>query len=281
MAEETDGLEEAIEGQIRVVLTAAIQSAERVAQAREQALERARRTNERELAEVQSRFDAERRTARAELANVYRPEWWDGATPQRLGDTYALATAWAGEDAEAQRAKDAMRAELRSRYGVDPAELPRDAAALRGAVESAERDRVATDAEWRRVREESAEALLLTQNADAAERAAEQARAAAEFEPDPSDQVDAEHEAKRLEDRAVHLRDGAAERYDSAERREATARELEAAGLDREAVATRMRADVSQAEPATQATRSTPGRASKPRRGRGFGSSRQNAGLTR
>jgi hypothetical protein len=54
--------------------------------------------------------------------------------------------------------------------------------------------------------------------------------------------------------------------YDSAERREGTARELEAAGLDRELVATKMRADVSQAKPATEAVTTTrTGRAAKAR----------------
>lgn len=42
-------------------------------------------------------------------------------------------------------------------------------------------------------------------------------------------------------------------RYDSAERRHVTARELETLGLDQELVATRMRADVSQAKPVSEA----------------------------
>jgi hypothetical protein len=43
--------------------------------------------------------------------------------------------------------------------------------------------------------------------------------------------------------------------YDTAERRQSRARELEAKGIDQKVIATRMRADVSQGRPATEAVR--------------------------
>ena len=69
--------------------------------------------------------------------------------------------------------------------------------------------------------------------------------------------------------------------YDSAERRAATARDLEGKGIDHEVVATRMRADVSQAKPATEATAGGPQKAPKARRSRGRGAQVQRAGLDR
>ncbi|MBX9246204.1 hypothetical protein ICW40_15505 [Actinotalea ferrariae] len=56
---------------------------------------------------------------------------------------------------------------------------------------------------------------------------------------------------------ATHARAGAVAVYDSAARRAAFAADLEANGVDRDLVATRLRADISQGKPATEATRAT------------------------
>ncbi|MCD2444370.1 hypothetical protein LQ757_18980 [Agromyces sp. SYSU K20354] len=281
MVDENDGLEDAFEGQLRLALTTAAQVGERFAMARDRALDRARRESDREASELRARFDAEQLAARAELANVNRSEWWDRATPQNIGDSYQLANAWAREDTEAQRAKDTITEQVRDRYGVVASELHPDPVALRDAIEEAERLRVQTDAERRRAQEDRAEAVILTAEADLLDRAAEQAREAAEFEPDPFDRADAERMAKEQEDRAEQLRADATPMYDSAERREATARDLETKGLDTETIATRMRADVSQGQPATEATRDTAKRAPKARPSRGRGAGRQQTGLNR
>ena len=69
--------------------------------------------------------------------------------------------------------------------------------------------------------------------------------------------------------------------YDSAERREGTARDLESQGIDPAVVKTRMRADISQGKPATEAVTSKPrsAKARKTRGSAGIGAERQ--GLTR
>ncbi len=59
MVEESDGIEDALEGQLRVLITAAGQVAERVTRAREDALRRARAGSEHEARAVQSRLAAE------------------------------------------------------------------------------------------------------------------------------------------------------------------------------------------------------------------------------
>ena len=94
MAEESDGIAEAFEGQIRVMVTAAGHVGERIARAREDALRRAQSASEREARELRSRFDAEQRAARTEYGNVYRAEWWERSTPEDIGRMFQTARAW-------------------------------------------------------------------------------------------------------------------------------------------------------------------------------------------
>ena len=250
MAEESDGIAEAFEGQIRVMVTAAGHVGERIARAREDALRRAQSASEREARELRSRFDAEQRAARTEYGNVYRAEWWERSTPEDIGRMFQTARAWSQDDPEAARAEERIREELRSRYGVDAAETGADAAAVRAA---AEQERAQADAERHRSAAENAEAQQLLTQADQQDRLAEEARAAAEYEPDPQERSRAQAEAEERTTAADAAREDAAAAYDSSERRASTAAELEGKGIDHEVVATRMRADVSQAKPATAA----------------------------
>lgn len=255
MAEETDGIEEAFEGQLRVLVTAASQIAERIAREREQALRQAEARSQQEARELQSRMEAERRAARAELSNVYREQWWNQASPEQIGHAYQVARAWEREDPEAVRAQQRMRDELRTRYGVDVNATEADPAAVRAAVERAEHERAQADGERNRSAAENAEAQRLMTQADQEEQRAAEARAAAEHEPDPAARAHAAVEAVQREAVADWVREDGRTVYDSAERRHGAARDLEAKGIDREVVATRMRADVSQAKPATQAVK--------------------------
>jgi len=257
MAEETDGIEEAFEGQLRIALTAAGQTGEAIARAREEALRRAQAASEQQTRELQSRIEAERRTARVELANVDRGEWWERAPPEQIGHTYQVARAWQQDDPEAARAEQRMRDELRSRYGIDPHDAgahPDDVRQLiRLQAERAERDRINADAERASAAAEEAEALRLLAHADQEEQRAAEARASAEHEPDAEERAHAAAEAGQREASAERARADGRRAYDSAERRQGTARALEAKGIDGELVATTMRADVSQAKPATAA----------------------------
>ncbi|GMA24797.1 hypothetical protein GCM10025864_25560 [Luteimicrobium album] len=116
---EFDGIEEAFEGHLRVLVTTAAQLGERMARARERAQRRAQATSEQKARELASRFEAEKRVARVELANVHQSRWWDNARPEDVAHTYRLATAWVREDAEAAQTVGRIRDELRTRYGVD------------------------------------------------------------------------------------------------------------------------------------------------------------------
>lgn len=314
MVDETDGIEEAFEGQLRMLVTTAAQLGERIARAREDAKRRALAASEQEAREFSSRLAAEQRAARTQLANVYRSDWWDRATPKEIADTYQVAHAWKSEDMEAVRAEALMRDELRTRYGIaapqgeaapgavraqlgpqaaqgvdtrtevqrahdelkqlDPKWLESWDATNRGvdgimavqennrrllehwnAVRSrASGDGAQGDAKHTQAAADRAEAVRLMQQADREERRAEEARAIANSDGvAPDEQARAAAEAEQRTATAASTRGDAGALYDSAERRDATARDLESKGIDRELVAARMRADVSQAKPATQA----------------------------
>lgn len=283
MAEGTDGIEEAFEGQLRVLVTAASQIAERIAREREQALRQAEARSQQEARELQSRMEAERRAARAELSNVYREQWWNQASPEQIGHAYQVARAWEREDPEAVRAEQRMRDELRTRYGVDVDATQADPAAVRAAVERAVHERAQADGERSRSAAENAEAQRLMTQADQEEQRAAEARAAAEHEPDAEERVRAAAEAEQREALAERVREDGRNLYDSAERRDGTARELEAKGINAEVVATRMRADVSQGTPATEAVKGAGKKAPKARKAkvRGAQLQAQRTGLAR
>ncbi len=259
MVDESDGIEEAFEGQLRVLVSAAGQVGERLARAREDALRR------------------------AQAASVHRADWWDRAGAEQIGHTYQVARAWAHEDPEAVRAEQHMRDELRTRYGLDVDDTGADPAAVRAAVERADRERAQADAERTRSAAENAEAQRLIQEADHEDQQADAARAAAEHEPDPGERIRAAAQAEKHEAAGDRTREDGRAMYDTAERREATARDLEGKGLDHEVVATRMRADVSQAKPATEAVGPSvqKTKAPKARRTRGHAAQVQRAGLDR
>lgn len=265
MAEETDGIEEAFEGQLRVLVTAAGQVGEQLARAREEALRTAQAHSEQEHHELQSRIAAEMSAARIEIANVHRSVWWDRATPEQIGRTYQLARAWSQEDPEAARAEQRMCDELRARYGIDVNDIGGDPEAVRQRIHL-ELDRARGDAERGRSAAEHAEAQRLLAQADHEDQLSEEGRAA----------------KPGLEATANRAREDGHILYDSAERREGTARALEAKGISQEVVAIRMRADVSQAKPATEAVKAgAVARATKARKTRGRVAQAQRSGLDR
>ncbi|MGO1561342.1 MAG: hypothetical protein ACTHW7_05900 [Actinomycetaceae bacterium] len=205
---------------------------------------------------------------------MHRAEWWDRATPEQIGHAHQVATAWAQEDPDAAHAGQRIRDEVRSRYGIDVDNAGADPEAVRQRIQI-EVDRsaaaqVAADIERSRAAAENVEARRLHAHSSQEEARADQARAAAECEPDPTERERAAHEAAISDTGADWARDAGLVGYDSAERREATARDLEASGVERDLVATKMHADVSHAKPATEAVGTgRTSRAAKVRKTRG------------
>ena len=335
MIDESDGIDEALEGQIRVLITAAGRMGEMLARARENAARRAQAASEQETRELSSRFEAERKAAHTEYANVYRTDWWDRATPEQVADTYQTAHAWALEDPEAVRAETRMRDELSTRYGVDVNNTGADPAAVRAALglgapderggpasleqrpadeldqakewfashdpevlsqyeqrrqfadtlEASTRDDAAlvhswksrsgydperdVDSERHRATSEEAEALRLITEADRADRVAEEARTTAARDRGPEETQRAHVQAEGYKAQGDSARGDAQTLYDSAGRRQATAADLESKGISPEAVGAKMRADVGQAKPPTEAVKGGQGKPPKARKTRG------------
>lgn len=263
MADESDGISEAFEGQLRVAVTAAGRVGEIIARQREEAARRAQAESQQQARELSSRFDAERQSARAELSAVYRNDWWERATPEQIGTTLATARAWGTEDPEAVRAEGRMRDELRTRYGVDVDQAGGDPQAVQAAV-YAELSRRQSETEQQRGTRDEAEAALLMREADRADRQADAADQRAENAPEGSEErTQAREEAQGHERAAESARAEADPKYDSAERRQADASKLEAQGIEKEAVAAKMSADVGNAKPATEAVKGAPANAAK------------------
>lgn len=365
---EPDGIEEAVEGQIRVLVMAAGQVGQRIARVREDQYRRNQTQNEVEARQLQDRLEAERRAARAEMSKAHRTTWWDRATPAQIAYTYQVARAWSMEDPEAVRVEEKIRTELKNRYQLDLNNLEADPAAVQTAVQRAYNDYATAQVEQRRSTKEQTEAHVLlgvanreelldslnptgtihteygpqfrataplaenmvplsqTQNIDGTETITIYRGVPEDVDQtiNPGDYIttnpqlaaDYAGTGNIIEENvpADHILDDLSEPggeeyiyrppqetptrstasaqalqdsknlYDSSERRAATASHLEASGIEQEVIATRMRADISQAKPATQATRGNPTNSTKrarKRRGKGRGPQAQRTGLSR
>ncbi|GAB2722719.1 hypothetical protein ACX801_20980 [Arthrobacter bambusae] len=246
---ESDGIEEAIEGMSRVGLTVAGRLGEQLARAREQALRRAQAAEEQQARELQARFDAERATARAQVAPVMDNRWWDTASGRDVERVHEAATAWKDHDPAARSAAEVIRDQVQRRYGLDVDNLGADDASVAAALTKAERDREQAEQERRAGGDETAQAAQLL---------AEAAR----------EDQDREQDITKENQRPEVLREEAGIKYDSAERRQELAASLESVA-DREAVQARLSADQDQGTPPSTAVAVAQGRAPKARKARG------------
>ncbi|MFE4542225.1 hypothetical protein [Arthrobacter sp. NPDC056727] len=246
---ESDGIEEAIEGISRVGLTVAGRLGEQLARAHEQELRRAQAAEEQQARELQARFDAERAAARAQIAPVMDNRWWDTASGRDIERVHEAATAWKDHDPAARDAAEVIRDQVQRRYGLDVDNLGADEASVAAALAKAVRDREQAEQERGAGRDENAQAVQLLAEADREDRDRQQ---------------DAHEENQRPEALAEEV----GLKHDSAERRQALAARLESVA-DSEAVQARLSADQDQATPPSAAVTKAPGRNPKARSTRG------------
>lgn len=279
MAEENDGIADALDGQLRIALTVAAQLGARVARIREELARTRQAQTEQQNRELQARFDAERAAARAELAPVYERTWWDAASVDQIAGVHETATAWHGIDPEADRAGERIAEEVRDRYGLDVRDLDADPAAVREALARAERTRSEAAASRSESAVDIAEAGAFLSAAEALDRAAEQRQQQADERDQRAAELDGSYDADQLRSEAENDRDvtdalrgdsvdnraGAAEAFDSAERRERFASSLEGKA-DREVIDARMTAAADQARHPREAVTTAPKRAARARK---------------
>lgn len=133
MAEDNDGVDEVLEGTLRVALTAAGRLAEMAARDREQAARAAQSTSENEARQLQARLDAERSAARAQLAPVRQDSWWDKARTEDIAAAWQTAVTWQRLDPEAAAAVTVIRQQVQDRFSVDVATFRPDSSSVQAA----------------------------------------------------------------------------------------------------------------------------------------------------
>lgn len=289
-----DGIDDALEGTIRVAVTAAGRVGEMQARQREQQLREAQARSQQEASELGARLAGERDAARASFTAVYRPEWWDAAQPEDIARAYQTARAWSEVDPEAVRAEQRIAQELRDRYGVDlPEQVASNPAAVREALNRAEEARNTAAGERAAAERDAVEGVGLIAQADAIDAAADELDgrfhdllsdrdervdefesptvAADQLTPareqDPAGQVEADllsETAHVMRGDDQQLDDRGQVAYDSAGRRRAMAAGMEGKA-DAATVDARLTADIAQGKPATEATRTDQGRTPKAR----------------
>lgn len=282
MAEESDGIGDEFDGQMRVALTVATQMGERFARLREELARNAQARTEQQTKELQVRFDAERNAARASLAPVQQQEWWNTAGVDDIATAYETAEAWRTVDPDIARTGDRMREELKGRYGIDVNNLDADPAAVRVALERAQQDRSAAAESRGESGKDYAEAASLLAVADQLDRKAE------ERERDQERTENSNHEPAdglsrdELTGRADVTRDDAASAYDSAGRRESFAANMEKSGVDPQLQKVRLVADRENGTHANAAVTTKPGKQPKARNNnKAAGLQRERGGLSR
>src|SRR5690349_17275610 len=98
---ETDGVDEALEGTLRVALTAAARIGEQIARQREVDRRRAEADSVDAARNYQTRIEAEQAAARATLVPVRRDEWWERAGVDDIANAYRTARSWSAVDPDA------------------------------------------------------------------------------------------------------------------------------------------------------------------------------------
>ena len=273
MAEETDGVGETFDDSLRIALTIASQFGERIARLREQLARQREASAIQEARELEARFEAERGAARASLAPVAHPEWWNQASPEDIAGVHETATAWSDFDDVASDAGDTVKHEVQERYDIDIDSPGADPAAVAAALRDAERDRADAVTERQRAGEDLTASQILFANADRHEREAQEAadRDWTTSGLDGADSTDLntrDDDRKRVADVTDQARveRGSSElAYDSSERREQFAASLEGKA-DQKTINARILADGENAKHPREAVLSQPGKAAKPRR---------------
>lgn len=289
MAEETDGVGETFDDSLRIALTIASQFGDRIARLREQLARQRESGAIQEARELEARFEAERGAARASLAPVAQPEWWNQASPEDIAGVHETATAWRDFDDVARDAGDTIKHEVQERYGIDIDAPGADPAAVAAALRDAERDRADAATQRQRAGDDLTASQLLFANADRHEREAQEA-ADRDWNTSDLGGVDStdlntrDEERKQAAEAAdqVRVEHGSGElEYDSSERRERFAASLEGKA-DQKTINARILADGENAKHPREAVMSQSGKAAKPRRsGKSAVQQRDRGGLSR
>lgn len=120
---ESDGVEEAVDGGLRVAMTAAARVVETLVRVRQQHQIREAEASEERARALAGRLETEMTAARTAYQGVDDPQWWTTAQVDDVATAYREAAAWRDVDPDAARAEQRIVDEVRARYDVDVREL--------------------------------------------------------------------------------------------------------------------------------------------------------------
>ena len=243
---ESDGVEEGINGLVRVAVTGAARLAEQLLRLRDEQLRAAEARDLTAAREVRARLDSEKALAIRELSPVRTDDWWKSAQPQDIGRAYATARAWENESLDAGEIRQHIDRELVNRYGIDPKEVEGEASRVVGELERREAERLRREADTERARadQDRAEGRSLIAKSETLDAKSRDGIGADPVEANEEEELPNES-----------LRDRGEAAYDSAERREIAAESLSQQGFGAQEREAKAMADVSQAKPAAEAVK--------------------------
>lgn len=228
MAEESDGMNDAVEGHLVIGVTLATRAAEVLAQIVAERAREAATASESRGRQLTGRLEAERAAARAAVEGVGSDQWWARAQPEQIADVWQTTQTWKGVDPDLAATGREIAGQLQARYGIDVEQARPDPQVLREAMAARE---VAAQqdpgAQRTKAGREGLEATLLVAEADAADRG-------------------------RVSEPAPSAEAGGEVAYDSDARREAKEARLSKVA-DPETVRAVMLADLAQGRPASEA----------------------------
>ncbi len=253
---DNDGIDDALRSATQVAAGLVARAAELQARERETAArhhEHQLRVAGEDAARQMSRAQAEQQAARARLALVHDPAWWQTASASDIAHSWTIASA-SRPSQDTAAAIEVMRRELAARYSITPGtrttadELQRAIEAVATYPQQATRERSVPVSERTQARN-------LDNSADVEHgRAAEASKPSGRAIDRPSAEVDAGlNESDEAREKAADFDRRAADGYDSAEQREARARHYDTSGNARAAEARRV-ADTAQGISAIYAT---------------------------
>jgi hypothetical protein len=133
---ESDGMDDVLDGGMRQSLMIACRIAETLARRRQESQHQHEYQDGQAAHEAQARLSAERSAAHAALAPVEKDQWWDKAQPHDIATAHAVAESWKDHDPTALGASEKIRQEVLTRYGIDTHDVGKDAAYLESGIQT-------------------------------------------------------------------------------------------------------------------------------------------------
>ncbi|KAA0973373.1 hypothetical protein FQ154_18530 [Paeniglutamicibacter gangotriensis] len=158
----SEEVEDVLESMMRQSLVAGSQLAEQLARARQQFMRAAEQRSEQANVEAQRALVADRAVMQSVLSPTTRDDWWEKAQPEQIAQAHILAEAWKDYDPAALEASVKITSEVKSRYGIDTADMQGDSGYMKDYIAVAQRAEAAM-----KEAKEHAEAMALVEAAQA------------------------------------------------------------------------------------------------------------------